>query len=97
MVQQFYRVYEKEFGGGIGEWRLEAAHVLDLLDFLQVVTDVLKVFGVVHPESELGGEQPVAGVDMHAVDVHVELLREDARVPFSCLQRFRSLRLKWCA
>ena len=57
----------------------EATHVLDLLDFLQVVADVLKVFRVVHPESELGGEQPVAGVDVYAVDVHVELLREDSR------------------
>ena len=32
-----------------------------------------------HTESEFGGKQAVAGVDVYAVDVHVELLREDAR------------------
>lgn len=58
---------------------LEASDVLDLFDFLQVVADVLEVLGVVHTESEFGGKQAVAGVDVYAVDVHVELLREDSR------------------
>ncbi len=43
------------------------------------MTDGLDVLGVVNAEPDFGCEEAVAGVDVYAVDVDIELLRQDAR------------------
>ena len=64
---------------GIESSRLEPSYILDFFDFLEVAADGLNVLSIVDAEFDFGGEQAVAGIDVYAVDVHIELLREDAR------------------
>ena len=63
---------------GIETACLEPSYILYFFDFLEVAADGLDVLCIVDAEFDFGSEQAVAGVDVYAVDVHIELLREDA-------------------
>ena len=61
------------FGPGFAKGS-EALHVLDFLYLLEVAADVVDVSDIVYAEFDFGCEKAVAGLDVYAVDVDVELL-----------------------
>ncbi len=72
-------VFFRFWASFVGENGSEALYVFYFFYLFQVVADGLEIGHVVHAEFDVGGEESVVRFYVYAVDVHVELLREDAR------------------
>ena len=48
-------------------------HLLQSLDFLEVINNLLEVVAVVHTQFKLSAEDVVVAVDKDTVDIHVHL------------------------